>query len=140
VLLRTHRGDFVRHSLPLPIPVGAAPGSYDLVVADAATFNLVEQQEMRQPFAPRDLDHLLHSLNELRSGRHVYARLTQPGQGVIVGGEYLPALPGSVLSVLRAPDQGASVVPLRTSEVWSSKKATDHAISGARRLRLQVEP
>jgi hypothetical protein len=95
---------------------------------------------MRQPFVPRDLDHLLRALNELRAGSHVYARLTQPGQGVILGGEYLPALPGSVLSVLRAPDQGASVVPLRASEVWSSKKATDHAISGARRLRLHVEP
>jgi hypothetical protein len=140
VLLRTHRGDFVTHSLALPIPRGAPPGNYDLLVADAATFNLVEQQEMRQPFVPRDLDHLLRALNELRAGSHVYARLTQPGQGVILGGEYLPALPGSVLSVLRAPDQGASVVPLRASEVWSSKKATDHAISGARRLRLHVEP
>jgi hypothetical protein len=138
VLLRTHRGDFVSQSLALPIPPGAAPGDYDLLVADAATFNRVEQQEMQQPFAPRDLDHLLRALNDLRAGSHLYARLTQPGQGVIVGGEYLPGLPGSVLSVLRAPDQGASVVPLRTSEVWSAKKATDHAISGARRLRLRV--
>ena len=80
----------------------------------------------------------MHALNGLRAGHRLYARLTRPGEGVIVGGEYLPALPGSVLSVLRAPDQGASVVPLRDAPVWSAELATDHAISGARRLRLQV--
>ncbi len=139
VLLRTHRGGSVTHSLPLRIPVSASAGTYDLLVADAATFNALEQQEMQQPFVYRDLDQLLRALNELRSGHRLYARLTRPGQGMIVGGEYLPSLPGSVLSVLQAPDQGASVVPLRTMPVWKAEKATDHAISGARRLSIQVE-
>ena len=139
VLLRTHRGGFVTHSLPLPIPASAAPGTYDLLVADAATFNAVEQQEMQQAFVPRDLEQLLHALNELRSGNRLYARLTRPGQGVIVGGEYMPGLPGSVLSVLRAPDQGASVIPLRTTPLWTGTLATDHSLSGARRLRIEVE-
>jgi hypothetical protein len=139
VLLRTHRGASVTHSLPLNIPTSASAGSYDLLVADAATFDAFEQQEMQQPFVYRDLDQLLRALNELRSGHRLYARLTRPGQGMIVGGEYLPALPGSVLSVLQAPDQGASVVPLHTMPVWKAEKATDHAISGARRLSIQVE-
>jgi hypothetical protein len=139
VLLRTHRGASLTHSLPLQIPTSAAPGAYDLLVADAATFNALEQQERQQPFAYRDLDQLLRALNELRSGHRLYARLTRPGQGVIVGGEYLPALPGSVLSVLQAPDQGANVVPLRTMPVWKAEKPTDHAVSGARRLSIQVE-
>ena len=139
VLLRTHRGGSVTHSLPLRIPMSASAGTYDLLVADAATLNALEQREMQQPFVYRDLEQLLRALNELRSGHRLYARLTRPGQGMIVGGEYLPALPGSVLSVLQAPDQGASVVPLRTMPVWKAEKATDHAISGARRLSIQVE-
>jgi hypothetical protein len=44
-----------------------------------------------------------------------------------------------VLSVLRGADQGTPVVPIRTAEVWSAEIATDHALSGARRLSLTVE-
>jgi hypothetical protein len=139
VLLQTHRGGFVTHSLPLPIPASTPPGTYDLLVGDAATFNGIEQREMQQPFVPRNLSQLLKALNELRSGNKVYARLTRPGQGAIVGGTYLPALPESVLSVLRAPGQGGSVVPLRTTPVWTGSVKTDHVVSGARRLRIDVE-
>jgi hypothetical protein len=140
VQLRTHRGELVTQSLPLLVPPSASPGDYTLLVADADTVNTLEQREMRQPFAPRDMGQLLRALNSLRSGNRLYARLTRPGEGAIVAGEYLPSLPGSVLSVLRGSDQGASVVPIATTTVWSADLATDHAISGARRLTLTVEP
>jgi hypothetical protein len=139
VLLREHRGSSVIDALPLTIPMSAPAGPYDLLVADATTFNALEQSEKQQPFVSRDLDQLLRTLNEMRSGNRLYARLTRPDRGVVMAGEYLPALPGSVLSVLQAPDQGASVLPLRTTPVWKADKATDYAISGARRLRIQVE-
>jgi hypothetical protein len=140
VLLRTHRGELETQTLAVPIPKSAPAGSYGLLVADAATLNAVEKREMRQPFVPRDLDQLVRRLNQLRSGHRVYARLTRPDRGAIVGGEYLPALPPSVLSVMRSPDQGTSVVPLATRAVWSGQIETDHAVSGARRLKLTVEP
>jgi hypothetical protein len=140
VQLRTHRGDLVTESLPLLVPPSAPPGDYTLLVADADTVNALEQREMRQPFAPRDMGQLLHALNSLRAGNRLYARLTRPSEGAIVAGEYLPSLPGSVLSVLRGSDQGANVVPIGTTAVWTAELATDHAISGARRLTLTVEP
>jgi hypothetical protein len=139
VVLRTHRGGFVTHSLSLPIPISAPPGTYELLLGDAATFNAIEQREMQQAFVPRDLPQLLHALNELRSGDRIYARLTRPGRGAIVGGTYLPGLPSSVLSVLQAQGQGGKVVPLRTTPVWSGDVRTEHAVSGARRIRIDVE-
>jgi len=139
VQLRTHRGALVTREIPLPIPESAPPGTYSLLVGDAATMNAIEKAEMQQPFAPRDLDQLLRSLNGLRAGNRLYARLTRPDDGAIVGGEYLPSLPDSVLSVLRGADQGTGVVPIRNAEVWSGELATDHALSGARRLTLTVE-
>jgi hypothetical protein len=139
IALRTRRGAEVTHEIPLRIPASAPAGTYDLLVGDAATFNAVEQRERLQPFAPRDLDQLLKELNRLRTGSRVYARLTRPESGAIVAGEYLPALPESVLSVLRSASQGGSVVPLRTAEIWSGIADTDHAVSGARRLTITVE-
>ena len=48
----------------------------------------VEQREMRQGFAPRDIDHLLSTLNRLRAGNRVDARLTRAASGAVVGGEF----------------------------------------------------
>jgi hypothetical protein len=139
VQLRTHRGETVTESLPVAIPSGAPSGSYTLVVADAATMDAIEQREKRQGRAPRDMAQLLRTVDTLRSGSHIYARLTRPAAGAVVGGEYLPALPSSVLSVLGSSDQGASVVALPSSPVWSGELATERAVSGWRQLTLAVE-
>ena len=139
VQLRTHRGDIVTQTLDVAIPTGAPAGSYTLLVADAATMDAVEQKEMRQGFVARDMDHLLRTLNRLRSGNRIYARLTRPVGGAVVDGEYLPALPGSVLSVLTSADQGASVVPLPASPVWAGDLATERVVSGSRQITLSVE-
>jgi hypothetical protein len=139
VQLRTHRGQTVTETLPVEIPASAPNGSYTLLVADAATMDAVEQREMRQGFAARDIDHLLRTLNRLRAGNRVYARLTRPGGGAVVGGEYLPSLPGSVLSVLSSPDQGTSVVPLPAATVWKGEVATDRAVTGWRQIAVAVE-
>ena len=139
VQLRTHRGETLDETLPLTIPADAPDGSYSLLVSDAATMDAIEQREMRQAFVPRDMAQLVRALNKLRAGHTVYARLTRPGPGAIVGGEYLPALPGSVLSVLGSPDQGTSVVALATAPVWSQQQATDYAVSGWRQLTLVVQ-
>jgi hypothetical protein len=139
VQLRTHRGLVVTETLALTIPQSAPAGTYTLLVADAPTMDGVEQREMRQRFVARDVGQLVRSLNMLRGGNAVYARLTRPGAGAVVGGEYLPALPGSVLSVLGSPDQGTSVVALANSPVWSGQRVTEYAVSGWRQLTLAVQ-
>ncbi|MGE5125085.1 MAG: SpoIVB peptidase S55 domain-containing protein [Betaproteobacteria bacterium] len=140
VQLRTHRGELLTETMPLAIPEGAPAGTYSLLVADAATMDGVEQREMRQRFVARDLAQLVRSLNKLRGGNVVYARLTRPGAGAVVGGEYLPALPGSILSVLGSADQGTSVVSLASAAVWSHRQPTDYAVSGSRQLTISVRP
>ena len=104
VLLRTRRGGAVTLEIPVEVPASTPAGAHDLLVADAATFDAIERQERRQAFVARDLPQLLEALNRQRAGNRVYARLTRSASGAIVGGEYLPALPQSVLSVLRSPD------------------------------------
>ncbi len=139
VQLRTHHGETVTETLQVAIPASAPTGSYTLLVADAATMDAVEQRETRQGFVPRNMGQLLRALNRLRAGNLVYARLTRPGGGAVVGGEYLPALPGSVLSVLSSADQGTGVVPLAASTVWAGELATERAVSGWRQIAISVE-
>jgi len=139
VLLRTYRGEAVAQTIPVSIPAAAPRGTYTLLVSDGQALTALEQREMRQPFAPRDLDQLIRSINALRHNNHVYARLLRSDEGAIVRGEYLQSLPPSVLSVLGGAEQGVSVVPIRTAAVWDFEMPTDYAVTGARVLTLTVE-
>jgi hypothetical protein len=142
VQLRTHRGANLVETLQVVVPASAPSGRYTLLVADASTMDALEQREMQQAFVARDLNQLVRALGRLRAGNRVYARLSRPGSGAIVGGEYLPALPGSVLSVLGSSgssDQGTTVVPLPATKVWEGEIATDRAISGWRQVAVPVE-
>ena len=139
VLLRTYRGEAVSQTIPVSIPAAAPSGTYTLLVSDGQALTALEQREMRQQFAPRDLDQLIRSINALRHNNHVYARLLRSDEGAIVRGEYLQSLPPSVLSVLGGAEQGVSVVPIRTAAVWDFEMPTDYAVSGARVLTLTVE-
>jgi hypothetical protein len=139
VLLRSYRGESRTETVPITLPASLHPGRYTLLVSDAATIDAMDQREMRQRFVPRDVDQLIRALNALRRNNHVYARLVRPDDGAIVAGEYLPSLPGSVLSVLGGQDQGGAVVPLRSSSAWDFDLPTDYAVSGSRALTLQVQ-
>jgi hypothetical protein len=139
VQLRTHRGETLTREIPLALPASAPGGTYSLVVGSAAVMDAVEQREMRQAFAPRDLPALVQALNKLRSGDRVYARLTRPGAGAVVGGEYMPGLPASVLSVLSSSDQGTSVVPLASTPVSRADAPTGYAVSGVRQVAVVVQ-
>jgi hypothetical protein len=139
VLLRTYRGEDQMETIPLLIPATAPAGPYTLLVADANALTAFEQREMRQPFVARDLDQLVRAINGLRRSDHLYARLLRPVEGAIVSGEYLPSLPSSVLSVLGASEQGASVVPIRTAAVWDFELPVAYAVTGSRTLTVNVE-
>jgi hypothetical protein len=138
MLFRTYRGDMVSETVPLEIPATARPGTYSLLVADAPTLTFMEQREMRQNFLPTDLDQLIRAINGLRHNNHLYLRLLRAEEGAIVGGELLPSLPPSVLSVMGTA-QGDNVVPTRTASVWEHDLPTDYAISGSRTLTLTLD-
>ena len=129
-------------TLPVAIPASAPAGSYTLLVADAADDGRSRAaRDCARRFAPRDLDQLLRALNGLRAGNRIYARLTRPGGGAVVGGEYLPALPGSVLSVLGSSDQGTGVVvplrPVHGVEPASSPPITPSPAGGSSRISVE---
>jgi SpoIVB peptidase S55 len=139
VALRTYRGEAKVLTLPIVIPPSAPTGSYSLLVSDAQGLTSLEQRELRQPFNPKDLDQLIRAINGLRRSNRVYVRLMRAGDGAVVAGEYLPALPSSVMSVLGTAEQGNAVVPIRTATVADAEITTEYAVSGSRLLSLAVE-
>jgi hypothetical protein len=43
------------------------------------------------------------------------------------------------MSVLGTPEQGSSVVPIKTASIWDFERATDSAVTGSRLISLTIE-
>jgi hypothetical protein len=137
--LRTWRGETQTQTVPVAIPANAPDGRYRLVIADGSAMTAIEQREMRQAFVPRDLDQLIRAINALRQNDRLYVRLLRRDPGAIVDGEYLQALPPSVLEVLGGDASGGGVTPVSLSSVWDFELPVDQAVRGLRRLSLTIK-
>ncbi|HEY7819600.1 MAG TPA: hypothetical protein VIG29_15375, partial [Vicinamibacteria bacterium] len=139
LLLRSYRGDEILESVDVEVPANVRPGTLRVMVADAETISSLERREARQGFVPKDLDQLVRAINSLRKNNRLYVRLSRTdASGAIVAGEYLTALPPSVMGVLEADDSSSGITPVGSSTFWEHEVVTDFSVSGSRVLNLEV--
>jgi len=108
VELEPRRGARDRRQVTLDVPAGLGDGPYRVVAASAAELFALEAQRAAGLFAPASLDGIVRLLRSERSPGTLTVALFAPGHGVVVAGQELAALPGSVArTMLRAaaPDQ-----------------------------------
>ncbi len=138
VLLRTYRGEEVVHTVPVTIPANAE-GTMSILVSDGSRLSQWEQRELRQPLEPRNISQMIRTLNNAHRNNRLYVRLLASDAGGVVGGEYLSALPPSVLAVFEGDRSGGSFIPLRSAALGEWEVQTDYAISGSRQLTVNIE-
>jgi hypothetical protein len=135
VLLREHRGGSRTIDLPVTMPAHGN-GPLTLAVLDAATLTQLEQRDVR-PAQPASIDALFLRLAERRQGNRVYVRLIDTSAGTAVAGLTLPALPGSVRSVLDADSTVKSATVSKTV-VGAWEQRFDAAVRGSHELTIQL--
>jgi len=96
---RTFRSGPTTRVLEVPVPAHAAGTALQLQVIDGGT--LAQQEGRRRTLEQaRSIDELVTLLNGSRRGDRWYVRLVRAARGTVVGGRDMPALPGTVLTVL----------------------------------------
>ncbi len=138
VLLRTYRGEEIIHTVPVTIPANAT-GTMSILVCDGSRLAQWEQRELRQPLEPRNISQMIRTLNNAHRNNRLYVRLLASDAGGVVGGEYLSALPPSVLAVFEGDRSGGSFIPLRSATLGEWEVQTDYAINGSRQLTVNIE-
>ncbi len=138
MLLRTYRGEEVVKTVPVTIPANAS-GTLSILVSDGSHLSQWEQRELRQPLEPRGLNQMIRALNNAHKNNTLYIRLLAADAGGVVGGEYLSALPPSVLAVFEGDRNGGSFIPLHNAALGEWEVPTDLAVSGTRQLTINVE-
>ncbi|MFB3854554.1 MAG: SpoIVB peptidase S55 domain-containing protein [Vicinamibacterales bacterium] len=139
VLLRTYRGEEIVRTVPLSIPPNAS-GRLSVLVSDGSQLAQWEQREVRQPLEARGIAHMIRTFNKIPKHSHLYVRLLSQDAGGVVGGEYLPSLPPSVLAVFEADRNGGNFIPLRNATLGEWEIQVGHAVSGSRLLAIDVDP
>lgn len=124
VELEPRRGERRRVPVTLMVPAGLPAGPYRLVAASAAELFALEAQRASGLFEPASLDATVRLLRSGRSPSTLAVALIAPGRGVVVAGQELDALPGSVARTIRrgtAADQRTladTIVRLDTDTAW----------------------
>lgn len=96
---RTFRSGAVVHTLDVPVPAHAAGTPLQIRIVDGGA--LAQQEGRRRTLEQaRSIPELVSLLNGSRRGDRWYVQLVRAARGTVVGGRDMPALPGTVLTVL----------------------------------------
>ncbi len=130
---RSFRSTPQLHRLQVPIP-STAQGPLQLQIIDGASLAQLEGRR-RSLEQARSLDELVKLLNDARRGDRWYVRLTRPAAGSVVNGRDLPALPGTVISVLGA-SPGVVTTSLDQDVLGEWELPADAVATGQRTLAI----
>jgi hypothetical protein len=140
ITIKPFRGEPVQAELDLDLPPETPPGRLVVRVGDGLTLSRLETRDTPVTFVPEDFQHLIRLLNHIRAFNRVYANVSTVDEGILVGGTRLPNLPPSVAQVLLMPQSGGNFVRIRQRGLLEEYLDTDYAVSGYRKIFLEVIP
>jgi hypothetical protein len=112
-----------------------------MLVADGTALMSMDAREQGDDFIPRDLSQLIKFINNIRKNDRLYVRIFRNLPGAVIKGEGLPALPPSLLSILRSERNSGGMSPIQTSVYMEYElPASDYVVSGSKTLSLTVKP
>lgn len=140
LILKSFEEDLTLKAVQLTLPEDTPEGKLIITVSDARTANEEEGKRVPPKLQPRNLDQLIRLMEELDRNNEIIIRLVLPQRGAVIAGEELPALPGSVLAIMKAsPEVGWGNITEATNLI-EKKLPTPWVISPATHsLPLMVE-
>ncbi len=134
-------GEVVQDGYPVKIPSDVTPGPISILVADGTSLMTMDAREQGDDLIPRDLSQLIKFMNNIRKNDRLYVRIFRREPGAVIKGEGLPALPPSVLSILRSDRDSGDMSPIQTSTYMEYEvPPSDYVVSGSKILNLSIKP
>ena len=134
-------GTILRQQYPVKIPETVPTGNLSLIVADGNTLTLLDDFNDGGNLTPRDLSQLVRYLNNMHRNDRLYVRLFRRETGAVLGGEGLPNLPPTILSILQSERETGSIGTLRTAALMEYElPATEFLPTGSALLELTIKP
>lgn len=136
VELVAHGGARSRLPLRVEIPDDLAGGRYFLLIGDGISSDAARFQ--LQPAEPQSYPQLLDVLRSLHSRRELVVLGLVQDPGLVVGGDALPRLPGSVRSLWSTATTTGAAAPMPLAIARQQTEPTDLPLEGIVRVDLEV--
>jgi hypothetical protein len=141
VYTRSFRGESAMWEGGIPAPNLPKGSEFYLVIADAASLQQLETtQYKRQPFTPRNIEHVIRMLNNLRKNNRIYFKILASKPGLFLRGEEMPNLPPSMKSMFASP-RAASSAPteLDKSTLGQLQQPVPFVFRGATIIPIKIK-
>lgn len=141
VYTRSFRGEssLIEGVIPAPqLPKGT---EFYLIVADALSLQQLEaSQYKRQEFMPRNIEHVIRMLNNLRKNNRIYFKILASKPGLFLRGEEMPNLPLTMKSMFASP-RAASSAPaeLEKSTLGQLQQPIPFVFRGATLIPIKIK-
>ncbi|MGB3863667.1 MAG: hypothetical protein WA915_16425, partial [Candidatus Aminicenantaceae bacterium] len=141
VYTRSFRGESAMWEGGIPAPNLPKGSEFYLVIADAASLQQLEAtQYKRQAFTPRNIEHVIRMLNNLRKNNRIYFKILASKPGLFLRGEEMPNLPPSMKSMFASP-RAASSAPteLDKSTLGQLQQPVPFVFRGATLIPIKIK-
>ena len=110
-----------------------------VLVGSADFITRTEFQLSPGRFLYTSLAELVELMNRTRRNNHLYVKAFRMDRGLVLDGEELPELPGSVWSMLTSEKSSGGTLPLNDFTVAEFDRPTDYVLNGFRLLHVTVK-
>lgn len=139
VFLRPYRGPRTHRDFELRVPAGLPEGTIRVQVAGGHAFLRRDQRVLQQRLTQSEgLDQMMQVVADLPRFDSLYLRLVRRSDGGILKQRLAPALPPSVLEVLRSSETSGDFTPLREEVLVEERVDLRGAVFGGREAVLRV--
>jgi hypothetical protein len=125
-------------SVPIPIPTDLDEGMYQVQLLDGAGRERLEYQLHPYLLQPLNIDDLIDSMQFSYPSNGLYAVLLREGDGMSLGSNSLPDLPGSVASAMALSAPGFKTQPLSIELLGETTRFFSYEMGGRRSFPLVV--
>jgi hypothetical protein len=141
VYTRSFRGESAMWEGGIPVPNLPKGSEFYLAIADAESLQQLEaNQYKRQPFVPRNIEHVIRMLNNLRKNNRIYFKILASKPGLFLRGEEMPNLPPSMKSMFASPRAASSApIELDRSTLGQLQQPVPFVFRGATLIPIRIK-
>lgn len=140
VFLRRENGETAVEKHSVRIPEGISPGPLFIDIGDGLSVSRVDRPAEERSFVPESLAQLVKAINNLKKNDRLYVRLYREQSGAVIGGEGMPGLPPSLLSLYNSRKTSGDVNSINRVVYFEMElPAKDYALTGRKVLQIDIK-
>ncbi|MBN2008810.1 hypothetical protein JW960_05655 [candidate division KSB1 bacterium] len=139
IYLRAYQNKAIHIARQIVIPANTTAKRLICTVGSAEYLLMWDKRFAPARFRPTNFDNLVSILNNLRQNNNLYIQLKAIEDGALIGGQELPNLPPTVMTILSEKKNSDTHDKLRESLLVEKVIPTDYGVFGGKSISMKMK-